>query len=79
MEQYQIELLTGAREMRQREVIEYQVNIDNYRLAIARISDTDTDMLEFRDHLQSLLDSSIREQKKAQLILDVVAHQLDSL
>lgn len=80
MDQYQIDLLLSAKEMRQREVIDYQVNVDNYNLAISKLADTtDPDMVEFRSHLESLLTATLKEQKKAQLILDVVTDQLNAL
>jgi hypothetical protein len=78
MHPYQKEILASALEQRDREIIEYQVNIDNYRLAIAKISDDDTDMLSFRDQLKGLLDSGLIEQRKSQIIRDVIAEQLAS-
>lgn len=75
MDPYQREILVAAEEMRQKEVIEYQVNIDNYVLAIEHIGD-DADLAEFKNHLQSLLESSRKEQKKAQILLTVIQAQL---
>lgn len=64
--------------MRTQEVLDYQINIDNYRAAIARIG-SDEDMADFKKQLESLLSASIREQKKAQIMLDVVSEQLNAM
>jgi len=76
MHPYQHEILTTALEGREKELIEYQVNIDNYRLAITRISDDDKELLPFREQLQNLLTSSLLEQRKSTIIRDVIAEQL---
>lgn len=70
------ELLESALKARIQEVTEYQVNIDNYRLAIERIGNDET-MQEFKAILENLLQSSIVECRKAQLMLDVVAEQVN--
>lgn len=75
MNQYHKELLLSALDARQREVTEYQVNIDNFGMAIERIGD-DPDMQDFKEHLKSLLSSSIIEQKKAKIMLSVIEQQL---
>lgn len=75
MNQYHKELLLSAFDARQREVTEYQVNIDNFGMAIERIGD-DPDMQDFKEHLKSLLSSSIIEQKKAKIMLSVIEQQL---
>jgi hypothetical protein len=74
--EYQKEILTSALDARIREVTEYQVNIDNFRLAIERIGE-DPDLQQFKEQLQGLLSSSITEQRKAQIMLDVVKSQLE--
>jgi hypothetical protein len=74
--EYRKELLASALEARVKEVTEYQLNVDNYRLAIARIGN-DPDLQEFKDRLQHLLQSSVLEQKKAQLMLDVIKSQVE--
>lgn len=72
------EILAAALDAREQEVMHYQINIDNYRLAIAEIDRrNDSDLVEFRKQLEELLSSSIREQKKAQIMLDVIASQLE--
>ena len=75
MHPYQREILNTALEGRERELIEYQVNIDNYRLAIERIGD-DEELQAFREQLQNLLTSSLLEQKKSRIILEVIQSQL---
>lgn len=74
MHPYQREILTSALEAR--ELIEYQVNIDNYRLTIARIADDDKDLQPFKEQLQNLLSSSLLEQRKSTVIRDVISEQL---
>jgi hypothetical protein len=75
MHPYQRELLTAALESREKEVIEYQVNIDNYRLAIEHIGD-DEELVDFKNQLEELLRSSLVEQKKSNVILTVMKQQL---
>jgi hypothetical protein len=72
---YQQEILQASLESREKEVIEYQVNIDNFKLAIANIGD-DPDMQEFKSQLQDLLNANLREQKKAKVMLDVIRQQV---
>lgn len=74
--EYQRELLTAALESRTKEVIEYQVNIDNFRLAIDRIKDK-PELQSFKENLEGLLSSSLVEQQKAQILLDVIKIQLE--
>lgn len=73
---YRFELLTSALDARVREVTEYQVNIDNFRLAIEAIGD-DPELVEFRGQLEDLLQSSRLEQRKAQVMLDVIRKQVE--
>lgn len=76
-------VLQLAAEQRRTEVAEYQLNIDNYRLAlvlIAQMSDKDKEWLgPFIAQLDELLASSLFEQKKSQIMLDVVLLQLGEL
>jgi hypothetical protein len=76
MTPYQLEILNNALEMRDREITEYQVNIDNYTRAIAKIADDDVAMLPFKEQLQELLRTSLVEQRKCQIIREVIADQL---
>lgn len=73
--QYHKAILTSALEARIKEITEYQVNIDNFRLAIEKIGD-DSDLQEFKNHLGGLLSSSLLEQKKAKIMLSVIEQQL---
>jgi len=74
--EYQKEILTSALDARIKEVTEYQVNIDNFRLAIERIGD-DSELQEFKAQLENLLASSRLEQRKAKLMLEVIKFQLE--
>jgi hypothetical protein len=74
--EYRIQLLTAALDARIKEVTEYQVNIDNFALAIAKIGDH-AELQEFKKHLQNLLASNVCEQRKAQIMLDVIKSQLE--
>ena len=76
MHPYQRELLESSLAAREREIIEYQVNIDNFRLAIKQVEDAD--LQEFKTQLQTLLASSLLEQKKAQIMQTVIQYQLDN-
>lgn len=73
--EYRKEILTAALEARVKEVTEYQVNIDNYRLAIERIGGDDEELRPFKQQIQTLLASSLLEQRKAQIMLDVIKSQ----
>jgi hypothetical protein len=76
------EILQSALTARDQEIMEYQINIDNYSRAIAKINAEyagNPAMQQFRDQLQANLDSSITEQLKAQIIRDVVADQLQEI
>jgi hypothetical protein len=76
MHPYQRELLESSLAAREREIIEYQVNIDNFRLAIKQVEDAD--LQEFKTQLQTLLASSLLEQKKTQIMQTVIQYQLDN-
>ena len=77
LEEYKKEILNLSLEGRKKEVIEYQVNIDNFRLAIEKIGD-DAELAPFKAQLQDLLKSSIYEQSKAKIMLEVIQSQLES-
>jgi hypothetical protein len=76
LEDYKKEILTTSLEGRKREVTEYQVNIDNFRLAIAKIGDN-PDLAQFKSQLEELLKSSLLEQSKAKIMLEVIQDQLE--
>jgi len=72
-------MLTEAATHREREVMHHQINIDNYRLALAEIAKNhadDADLAEFAARLEELLSSSIREQAKERIMLTVIRQQL---
>jgi hypothetical protein len=64
------------------EIMNYQINIDNFSRAIAKI-DADyagePNLVEFRENLVNLHDSNKIEQLKAIIIRDVIAEQVDEL
>jgi hypothetical protein len=77
------EILATNLAARDEEVLGYQINIDNYRLAIAKIaiehtgdSALDQAMQEFAQQLEESLQQNIIEQRKAIIIRDVIADQL---
>ena len=75
-------ILAPALEGRDQELLGYQVNIDNYVLAIARINADyadNEDLLAFRDELQTRLDQERRQQLRSQIIRDVIADQIAQL
>lgn len=74
---YKNEILTASLDGRIREVTEYQVNIDNFRLAIEMVGD-DEELAEFKHQLEGLLASSLLEQRKSQIMLAVIRQQLES-
>jgi hypothetical protein len=72
-------ILKAAAAQREQEVIHYQINIDNYRLAIAEIEENHSDeqhMLDFANNLKELLTSSLQEQAKEKVLLKVIKSQL---
>lgn len=75
------EILKNALVARQDEVLHYQINIDNYVLALAHIdqmSDADrAELADFRARLLDLLKSEMHEQKKAKVMLAVIQQQLE--
>jgi hypothetical protein len=75
------EILKTALTAREQEVTGYQINIDNYSLALAEINKLPTDekaeLLEFENQLKNLLVSEKLEQKKAKIMLSVIKQQLE--
>ena len=71
------EVLKQALVARQDEVMGYQINIDNYTLAIEHIKASgDEDLVDFCQNLELLLASEKLEQKKAMVMLFVVQQQI---
>jgi len=80
LEQELIDILTASAEGREREVMHYQINIDNYRLAIAEIETNHSDdkaLVAFAGNMRELLASSIIEQSKEKILLKVIRNQLE--
>jgi hypothetical protein len=75
------EILKSSLDARIQEVMHYQINIDNYRIAldeISKMSDDDRAMLSgFADQLRTLMSSEKLEQKKAQIMLSVLKQQVE--
>ena len=75
------EILEAALNARVQEVMHYQINIDNYTLALEEIKNLpEPDRYELRafaEQLQNLLTSEILEQKKAKIMLAVIKKQLE--
>jgi len=77
-----LESLRTALESRIQEVMEYQINIDNFARAIAKIDSEYADepnLVPFRENLTNLLESNKSEQLKAIIIRDVIAEQVAEL
>lgn len=76
-----MEILESAFAARQQEVMHYQINIDNYTIALAKIQElSDEEQAElkpFAEQLRGLLASEKLEQKKAKIMLAVVQQQLE--
>lgn len=74
------EILIAAATHREMEVMQHQINIDNYLLAIAEIEQNHSDkdhMQKFAGQLRELLQSSRHEQDKEKVLLKVIRMQLD--
>jgi hypothetical protein len=71
------EILTQSVEARENDIMLYQINIDNYRTAIADIEANHPDLSDFADQLRDLLQSSLREQKKEQIMLAAIRANLE--
>jgi|TARA_B100000035_G_C20976924_1_gene543622 hypothetical protein len=77
-----LETLKSALVARNDEVEGYQVNIDNYERAIAKIDAEYADnppIVDFRNKLEEMLGTNKIEQLKAIIIRDVVADQITEL
>jgi hypothetical protein len=71
------DILTQSVEARENDIMLYQINIDNYRAAIADIEANHPDLSDFADQLRDLLQSSLREQKKEQVMLAAIKANLE--
>lgn len=74
------EILEISLKAREQEVMHYQINIDNYTIALDEISkmppDERAEMATFANQLAELLASEKLEQKKAKIMLAVVQRQI---
>ncbi len=75
------EILNIALDARVQEVMHYQINIDNYTLALQEIAslpvDEQVELSAFRDQLAGLLAAEILEQKKSKIMLEVIKKQVN--
>lgn len=71
------ETLQEALKAREEEVLMYQINIDNYERAVEK-AQGDPDLEGFVQQLEELLVSSRIEQKKANIMLEVIKDQLEA-
>lgn len=77
-----LQILTQNADMRRTSVETYQINIDNYTLAIADINANfvdDPDMQQFKARLEELLVSERREQNKERIMLRALEAQITQL
>ena len=76
------EILVSALEARKQEVMGYQINIDNYTIALEEISklsvEEKTELSGFADQLRTFLSSEKLEQKKAKIMLAVIQRQVNA-
>lgn len=75
-----IAILKQALQARTDEVLGYQINIDNYTRALEKINTLSTleqeELTEFKQQLTQLLATETLEQKKAKIMLAVIAEQI---
>jgi hypothetical protein len=76
------EILKEALVAREQEVMGYQINIDNYTIALEEISklsvEEKAELSGFADQLRTLLSSEKLEQKKAKIMLAVIQRQVNA-
>lgn len=74
------EILKASLDAREQEVMHYQINIDNYTLALEEISklppDERYELTAFTEQLHTLFASEKIEQKKAKIMLSVIKQQV---
>ena len=75
------EILVATLKAREQEVMHYQINIDNYAIALETIGalppDERAELSGFSDQLRNLLTSEKLEQKKAKIMLSVIQQQVE--
>lgn len=74
------EILRMSLDAREQEIMHYQINIDNYTIALNEIAkmpaQDQAELSEFSGQLRTLLASEKLEQKKSKLMLEVLKLQL---
>ena len=78
--QERIDILKGALEQRQRAVMHYQINIDNFRAAIALLDaehQDDPRLAGYADELVRALAENEGQQARERVILRVIEAQLE--
>ena len=74
------QIISASLDARLKEVMHYQINIDNYSMALAMIGEMEpgeqAELAGFVEQLKGLLASSILEQKKAKVMLAVIERQV---
>ena len=74
------EILATSLHAREQEIMHYQINIDNYTIALDEISKMSVadqaEMSSFKNQLAELLASEKIEQKKANIMLNVIKRQI---
>lgn len=76
------EILLEALGIRDKEILGYQINIDNFERAISKISELfpgDERMASFAAELESRLDSEKFEQQKSLILHSVIKDQLNEM
>jgi len=81
MPQTRKEILKLSLDARVEEIMHYQINIDNYTLALQKIGTLPEkeriELFSFSEQLSALLSSEKIEQKKSQIMLEVLQQQTD--
>ena len=76
------EILQMSLDARVQEVMHYQINIDNYTIALNEIGklsqEEQAELSEFSSQLRGLLASEKLEQKKAKIMLEVIRQQVEA-
>lgn len=74
------EILAMSLEAREQEIMHYQINIDNYTLALEEMgylpSADRAELAGFAEQIRGLLTSEILEQKKAKIMMAVIKKQV---
>ena len=77
-----LQILQASFEPRNDEILNYQINIDNYTRAIDKINTQyadNPDLIKFRDKLTTEVKNHKTEQLKSIIIRDVIADQINEL